>query len=446
MRRHPKKANIFIIFNFILISVVGLIAIYSASQFEGISSKLPAAFIKQIIWVVLGLSMMLILSQIDYDVFQKLSWVLYGIMLLALVLVLIKGDANRRWINLGVLKMQPSEFVKIPFIMVIASYLANKPIGAAQTTILDELKFIIISGVITVIPMLLILIEPDLGSSLIFPVILLGILFTANINFNLLAVFIFLAAATGTALIFEVLWLENVTDISPFLYKTLVMIKENLGIFLSMLLVLAGIMIVAFIFTITGFKVNYAAIIIIWIVITVGFGIGTKMGKFIKPYQRDRIMTFIKPGFDTKGSGWNVFQSRIAIGSGMTSGKGFLKGTQHRFKFLPERHTDFIFSVIGEEFGFIGGTFLIILYLILIIQIFLVSLYSNSVFGKLMAAGILFLFIFHIIENIGMAIGILPVTGLPLPLVSYGGSSFLSFSAALGIILNISKQSSISQD
>ncbi|HDS09387.1 MAG TPA: rod shape-determining protein RodA [Firmicutes bacterium] len=446
MRAHTKKINFYILLNFFVIALIGLAAIFSASQYEGTQTKLPPAFVRQIVWIISGLILMIILSQINHEIFEKLSWILFGIMAIALVFVLFKGGANRRWISFGALKMQPSEFIKLPFIMVVASYLASKPIGAAQTTLFDELKYIMVTGVITVFPVVLILIEPDLGSSLIFPVLLLAILFMANINFNLLAVFMFLALATGVALIFEVLWLENITDINPVVYKLLLIVKVNLGIFLSMLLVLGAAGVIALLVNFFGFKVNYGAIIIIWLTFTIGFMIGTKMGGLIKPYQRDRILTFVKPEFDTKGSGWNVFQSRIAIGSGMNAGKGFLKGTQHRFRFLPERHTDFIFSVIGEEFGFSGAIILIALYLILIFQIYLVAFYSNSVFGKLVAAGVMFLFIFHIVENIGMAIGILPVTGLPLPMISYGGSSFLSFSAAVGVILNISKQSSIAQD
>ncbi|MCK4666466.1 rod shape-determining protein RodA [Candidatus Dependentiae bacterium] len=445
MKKTSKKLNLLILINFILIALIGVLAISSASQHEADTIKLSAPFVKQLIWIILGMILIAVLSQIDYEIFRKLSWIFYFIIVLTLIFVLFKGGESRRWINLNMIKLQPSEFMKLPFIMVISAYISKRTVLSTQPSILEELKVLAVTGILTVIPVFLIIIEPDLGSSLIFPFILIAILYVADININILFVIIFLCFSVGLSLVFEILWLEEITDISPFIMRIILIIKEHLGMFLSLLLILLMVILISIIINFLGLKVNYAAIIFIWLIFAIGFILGNKMGGFIKPYQRARIMTFVKPGFDSKGSGWNVLQSKIAVGSGMTRGKGFLKGTQHRFRFLPERHTDFIFSVIGEEFGFIGSGILIILYISLIIQIFLIAYYANSVFGKLLASGILFLFLFHIIENIGMAVGMLPVTGLPLPLVSYGGSSFLVFSAAMGILLNISKQSSFAQ-
>lgn len=445
MKQTGKNLNTFLIINFIALAICGLIAIYSASQMESAGGAFSTPFVKQIIWVILGLIIIFILSNIDYEIFLNMSWIFYIIVLLALVFVLFKGDESRRWFRVWIIKVQPSEFMKIPLILVLASYLSNKQLGEFQSTLTREIKVLAVTGIITIIPMFLIMIEPDLGSSLIFPVLLMAILFVAGLNLNIFLIIIFFAVALLVSIIFQVIWIENITDISPFLYQVLLIINEHLGLTLTLLSVLGITILISIIIRFLGFKVNYIMIFLVWLVFSIGFFVGTKAADSIKPYQRDRIMTFIKPEVDSKGSGWNVLQSKIAIGSGMVHGKGFLKGTQHRFRFLPERHTDFIYSVIGEEFGFIGGLFIILLYLAMIIQIFMVSFYASSSFGKFTAAGIMFLFLFHIVENIGMAIGILPVTGLPLPLISYGGSSFITFSIGIGLLLNISKQGSFTQ-
>ncbi len=158
---------------------------------------------------------------------------------------------------------------------------------------------------------------------------------------------------------------------------------------------------------------------------------------FLQPYQLNRLIGFIKPEIDPRGIGYNIIQVRIAIGSGQLTGRGFRQGPQNQLNFLPEQHTDFIFAVIGEEFGFIGAALIIILFVLLLLQIIKVALKAKDNFGKLITAGIIAMFFFHFIENVGMSLGIMPITGIPLPFISYGGSSMVTSMVAIGLILNI---------
>jgi rod shape determining protein RodA len=336
----------------LLISFFGVIAIYSAAGGG------ENTYIKQIFWIGLGLVGLIFIISIDYRVLAQYAYFLYAIILAALVAVEFYGKmvfGAQRWLSLGPLSVQPSEMAKLVIIITLARFYSNSRKG--QTYRLHQL---IIPGLVTAVPCLLIARQPDLGTALVIAFIFLLISFIAGIN--------------GKSL---------------------------------MILMLIGVILLP----------------VAWY--------------NLKDYQRSRILTLLDPSSDTLGAGYNSHQSKIAVGSGGLLGKGFLAGTQTRLNFLPEKYTDFIFSVLAEELGFIVAATLIILYLFLILRAIEIALKAPDKLQVLIAAGVSGMLSLHIIFNIGMTMGLFPIVGLPLPFMSYGGSSMLTNLMGIGLLLNI---------
>jgi len=315
--------------------------------------------LKQLIAIGTGMGLMIFLLFIDYRHLDRWSYVIYFFTLVLLIFVLYHGRVvagSRRWIVLGMLRFQPSEIVKLSVIIVLGHYYSK--------VITDQglsFKDLIIPLILTGLPCLFILKQPDLGTS--------GL--------------IFLNASAMT-------WFVKVK-------------KRTLLVIIAILLICLP------------------------------------LGWFsLKDYQKERIQSFMDPNSDPLGSGYHVIQSKIAIGSGKMFGKGFLKGTQNDLAFLPEQHTDFIFSVLAEEFGFIGSITVIITYLMLILWILYVANSSKDVFSKIVSVGICAMIFWQVVINIGMVMGLMPVVGVTLPLISYGGSSIVTSLIGIGIVLNIS--------
>ncbi|MCL0052319.1 rod shape-determining protein RodA [Peptococcaceae bacterium] len=325
--------------------------------------------IKQVVWVLIGFGFMFaIIFFTSYESWRKYWKTLYVINLLMLAAVLVVGttvSGAQRWISLGSFVFQPSEFAKIIMIVTFATFLTHRE--RRLNRLIDLMPAFVFVG----LPILLILIQPDLGTSLVFLAIMLGMLFMAGANPKLLAGLI------GGSMLIGGGWLY-----AYFKYPDK-----------------------------------------IWIP--------------LHDYQIDRLTIFIDPYRDPLGDGYHIIQSQIAIGSGGIAGKGLFNGTQNQLNFLPEQHTDFIFSVVGEEFGFIGSIVLLLLFFIIIYRGIRIAYLSKDTFGTLLAIGIVSMLIFHVLVNIGMTIGIMPVTGLPLPFFSYGGSSMLTNLIAVGILQNI---------
>jgi rod shape determining protein RodA len=274
-----------------------------------------------------------------------------------LVAVMVLGQSAlgaQRWIQIGPITLQPSEFSKIIMIISLASILEDK-IGKLNT-----FKDLLPVAAYLAVPFLLVLKQPDLGTSLVFLAIFIGMIFAAGVNLRLLAMI---------------------------------------------------------------FGAGIACLPVLW--------------HFLKDYQKMRIMVFMDPNVDPLGSGYHIIQSKIAIGSGMLFGKGLFGGTQSQLNFLPENHTDFIFAVVGEELGFVGAAILLILYLILLYRGVKIAREASDNFGMLLAVGISSMLAFHVLVNVGMTTGIMPVTGIPLPLMSYGVSSLTTNMMSIGILLNI---------
>lgn len=374
MKFFKKELHTGLLFAVILTILYGCVIIFSASQaIESVAKARQMNFaFKQLIFFSVTLTIVFIIYFINLKHIANFSWVLYFITLALLILVMKFGKSShgaQRWIDVGPLVIQPSEFAKIAIILTLARYMSWN-LDKSQ-----KFYFIIIACLIVVIPLVLIVKQPDLGTAITIMPILISMLFMSGI-------------------------------------------KKRY--FLSML--------------------PFAAIpIVIVILAKNGFITTEEIRKalfFLKTYQQNRLLVFIDPNIDPKGMSYNLIQSQIAIGSGGFFGKGFLAGTQTHLKFIPERHTDFIFSVLGEEWGFIGGIVLLILYFFILHFGLNIAQTCEDYFCKLAAAGIVTLISFHIITNIGMTIGIMPITGVPLPFISYGGSSLLTMMILIGLLLN----------
>ena len=374
---------------------VGITTIYSASYNWdlGLAGNI---YEKQIIWALLGFIVMIITMVIPLKLFYAFAYVLYGLTVTLLILVLELGD--RRWFNIGPIHIQPSEFAKITTVLVLARFLAypNRDLTRARSFILPLL--------LVLVPILLVFKQPDLGTALVFSILILPMYFWAGVR----PVHLFFLISPALTLI---------CAFHPWMLVAIVVLLIGILFFERPRLVTASILLL----------VNLAVAIIapyMW-------------ENKLHDYQKRRILTFLDPDMDKLGAGYQVIQSKIAIGSGGLTGKGFLEGTQTKLAFLPEQHTDFIFSVICEEFGFIGAFFVLALFIFILWRALSIAVQTKSRFSSLTAIGLATILLFHIFVNIGMTIGIMPVTGLPLPFLSYGGSTLITNMVLIGLLLNI---------
>ncbi len=336
---------------------IGMLSVLSAS-YGGPHSSFHPLVVRQLMWIAAGLAVMLVAALIDYRALSTYAYLLYFVALALLGALSIVGHSTmgaRRWIALGFFHLEPSEVVKLALVLVMVRYLREEPPKGGI-----RLLQLIVPAVLVLIPVGLVLKEPDLGTALIMLAIAATLIFAGGLN---------LRALLGLALVG--------------------MLAAPLG----------------------------------W--------------HYLKPYQRQRLVSFINPQSDPLGAGYHVIQSEIAIGSGGEWGKGFLKGTQARLNFLPEQSTDFIFSVFAEEWGFAGSLVLIGLYAALIARGVWIARHARDRFGALLAIGLAALIFWQVAINIAMACGVLPVVGLTLPLVSYGGSSLIAMMAAMGVLISI---------
>ena len=361
-----KLQNISFFYILLIISIAGIgtIMLYSAAN----GDWSPWA-LNHLIRFGIGFALMIVLALIDVRVFMRYAYLFYFATLILLIIVEIGGHIGmgaQRWINLGFMKLQPSELMKIALVLALARYFHSTSLQNIETT-----KGIITPALMVIIPSFLVMTQPDLGTALM-------LIFTAG------AIFF----AVGVQL-----WKFGLVLLSAII-----------------------------------------SLPIVW--------------NLLHEYQQNRVLTFLNPERDPLGAGYHIIQSKIALGSGGIFGKGFLKGTQSHLNFLPEKHTDFIFTMLSEEFGMIGAVFVIILNMLLIVCSFAFALRSASYFGKLAAIGLATNFFLYVVINISMVLGLIPVVGIPLPLISYGGTVIISVMASFGIILsvNINRNLNIGKD
>ncbi|QJW45278.1 rod shape-determining protein RodA [bacterium BFN5] len=356
-RRLLKNLDFTLIFTVISIITTSLIIIGSATHINTPSEDRYWYVQRQGIFALINFILIFVMLHFDYKSLSRYANLLYFVNLIMLLAVMFVGQSAlgaQRWIQLGPISLQPSEFSKLIMIVSLANLLDKR------TGKLNTLKEVIPIFLYVGVPFLLVMKQPDLGTALVFLAILFGMIYVAGISSRLL-----------------------------------------------MMIVGSGL----------------AFMPIFW--------------HFLKDYQKMRLTVFIDPNVDPLGSGYHIIQSKIAIGSGMLFGKGLFGGTQSQLNFLPENHTDFIFAVIGEELGFIGAALILILYFIMLYRGIKIAGLARDNFGTLLATGITSMLTFHVLVNVGMTAGIMPVTGIPLPLMSYGVSALTTNLASIGILLNI---------
>jgi rod shape determining protein RodA len=359
-RKILKNFDIPLFINIVALVIMGLIAIYASTQTFSTEQSIRFVIIQSVAFA-LGLIAMGVIISIDYNQFGIFWKLVYFISILMLVAVLIPGIGKvnkgaRGWIDLGIVEMQPAEFAKIGIIITFAKLLENREDK------LNTFKDLLVPAIHVGIPIILIMLQPDLGNALVFIVFTVGMLFVAGINIK------FVWGSILTLLVsFPILW-------------------------------------------------NF----------------------ILLPHQKSRLTTFMNPYNDPLGDGYHVIQSMLAVGSGQITGKGLnAEDTMTNLNFLPEQWTDFIFSVISELTGFVGAAIIVVAFALFLFRLLHLSKIAKDQFGTLIIAGIFFMYLFQIVENIGMTIGLMPITGITLPFLSYGGSSMLTNMMAVGLVLNV---------
>nr|MEE4267628.1 rod shape-determining protein RodA [Candidatus Krumholzibacteria bacterium] len=367
-------------------------------------------FYRQLFWAFLSYAGLLVAGRTPLRYLENIAVPLFLFSLVLLAMILVAGPkigGAQRWLLIGPLRFQPSELAKVSTILLLASLLGKASEGEARLSVM------IGSFLATLVPLVLVLREPDLGTSLVFLAIWVGMVFWYGIPGILLA-------GAGSAV---------VCGIVSFYSDSILHQSWPWTAYIVLLVVVLYFA-----------RLGIAAKITILLLNTLtGVGIPFFWGK-LKAYQQERILTFFDPNRDAFGSGYQAIQSKVAIGSGGLFGTQYLKGTQKGLAFLPERHTDFVFSVIGEELGFVGAVFLLAVFLVILLQGIQIGTMARRPFARFLAIGVVSYFTFHVLVNVGITTGLLPVTGLPLPLLSYGGSNLLTSSIMLGLLLNVSSR------
>ncbi|HEO8420998.1 MAG: FtsW/RodA/SpoVE family cell cycle protein [Niallia sp.] len=365
--KNSSKVDYTLVLILMLLCLTSLIAIYGANS---------SYVLKQVLFYGVGIGIIIGVIRLDSDQLKKLTWYLYAFGLLLLVLLILAPESIAReingaksWFTLPGFSLQPSEFVKVFLVLALSRLIVEHQEKYIVKTIQSDFFLLFKIGGVTALPLFLVMLQPDLGTSLVFLAIMLGMVFISGISWKILTPIFSTFAVIATAVLYLVIWHPD------------------------------------------------------WI--TTYFG--------VKEYQMGRIYSWLDPYTYQSTTGYHLTQSLLAIGSGQTTGKGV--GTSEVV--LPENHTDFIFSVVGEEFGFIGASIIISLFFLLIYHITKVALETKNTFYTCMSVGIISMLCFHVFQNIGMTVGILPITGIPLPFISYGGSSLMGNMLSMGLIFSI---------
>ena len=400
------KIDWWLLLIYLALVIIGVTTIYAAAYNESHPNifDMSQHYGKQALFLGVSVFMGLIIMLIDAKFFNTFAYVIYGLSILTLLYVLVAGSTiagSKSWIQIGGFSFQPSEFAKFGTALAVAHYL-----GGINTDF-SKLKTQMVAYAMVLFPMMLVLLQGDAGSALVFLVFIL-VFYREGMSGNILLIGLF-----AVVLFLLTLWLS----------KWYVMI--------GLLIVFTILM-----FFIERSKKNIWKMIAVFAVsVMFVFSVDFFFYKVLKQHQRTRINIILGIEKDTRGVGYNLHQSKIAIGSGGFSGKGYMQGTMTKYNFVPEQHTDFIFCTIGEEFGWLGSLVLLSLYLALLIRIIMLAERQRSPFSRIYGYAIASIIFFHLMVNIGMTIGLMPVIGIPLPFLSYGGSSLLMFSLMFFVFL-----------
>jgi rod shape determining protein RodA len=404
-----KFDTIYFVTAFVLVAI-GIALIFSARY---ASEGGTPYYERQIAWLLLSLVLFLVILRIPLRFYEVFAYPIFGasIVLLVAVLFLGRGAGGAvRWFDLGPFHFQPSEWAKLAAVMAGARFLST----THRTSPWYKLSAM---AAICGVPALLVLREPDLGTALVFGAVFLGMVAWANIPAWTLALlitpFVSLIAASNVSAPTETATADPTVWLIFFGLLVLVLIIARPGFWPSVWMVI----------------VNVAA------------GVAAPLlWNRLHDYQKMRVLIFLDPSRDPQGAGYQIIQSKVAIGSGGIFGKGFLAGSQTHLKFLPAQHTDFVFAVLGEEFGLLGATLVLLLLAVLITRGFWFAQKTRNRFGSFLAVGISSIILFHVLVNVGMTLGMFPVTGLPLPFLSYGGSALLAMWVNIAIVLVVAER------
>jgi len=391
---------------YLLLVLTGWVNIYAAVYNEEHSSIIDFSqrYGKQLIWIIASLVIAFIIILIDAKFFSTFAYLIYGLSLVSLAGVLFAGTeiaGSRSWFQFGSIAIQPAEFAKFASCLAIAKYLSTFNVS------LYRLRNRIIASIIILTPAFLILMQNDTGSALVY-VSLILVLYREGLPGGILLTGFFMALLFVLALLIGNHYIIiGLVVLTALLYYFLNKSRKNILVLISLLLIATAYV----------YSVDYA------------------FDKLLEPHQKKRIHVLIGKEADLRGAGYNVHQSKIAIGSGGITGKGFLQGTQTKYNFVPEQDTDFIFCTIGEEWGYLGSLFVIGLFMALLLRLIKLAERQKSDFSRIYGYGVASIIFFHILVNIGMTIGLLPVIGIPLPFISYGGSSLWAFTILLFIFI-----------
>ncbi len=379
--------------------------VYDAEQAQNIFSfKLNSG--KQLIFIAGSVVIIIAIMILDFKFFDSFAYYLYAGVILLLVLVLIFGTeiaGNKSWFTIGAFRLQPSEFAKFATALAVAKYFSSRTIR------LDRINEQLKASLWVLVPIVLIILQGDVGTALVFFSFVLVYYREGLPNFYLITGVSAAAIFILTLIVDQVYLLIGVGIIGA------VLIGFNTRSLKNIMLIAAGIILVA------------------GVILSVDYTVSN----VLKPHQQNRLKALINPDADPLGYGWNVTQSKIAIGSGGTFGKGFLEGTQTKFDFVPEQSTDFIFCTIGEEHGWMGSLLLVVLFVTLMIRIVFIAERQKSNFARVYGYAVAAIFFIHFGINIGMTVGLFPVAGIPLPFFSYGGSSLWSFTILLFVLIKL---------
>lgn len=385
--------------------------------------------------VIIGIAVMIFMWVFDYEILDEYSDKLYilGLILLFLVLIIgVKDKGARSWFRLPFFSVQPSEFARISLLVFLSSYLSK------NRNILKDF-FGVVKIFLYISPFFILMLkQPDFSGILttIFPVLILFIVAGINIYyFYFFLIYLILVAVVPVVNVMANISPEILNNgIFRLIYSVSDFNLNTVYVIIAISVLISGLYWVLK----KMYMVRESGVfILIFIIITAGYISGIFIKNQIKPYQYKRIESFLYPEKDPLGSGYNIIQAQIAIGSGGFTGKGLFSGTQTRLGFIPERHTDFIISVIGEELGFIGMMIVIICYLVMLVRMKIIAVYSRHIFGYYLSVAFMGLFMGYFLINIGMILGFFPVAGVPLPFVSYGGSNMVASFIIIGILQSI---------
>jgi len=404
--RNSNEFNWPVLFAWAGLAIFGLIAIYSATQGE-VAQFLPDYiqnnFVRQSIWVGLSLTILVAIQFTSPRTFQGVAYLFYGVTIILAIITVFAGvevSGSRSWLSIFGLRLQVSEFLKLATILAVANYLTHKRDMTA-----NNVKTAFTTILLILLPAVIVILQNDTGTALVILSLIPVVLFWSGLPYGL-----------------------SLIMISPAIIGYFTVIGLPFGITAAVIIAIA----VLFLQKSRWYSLS---VLLLGLVVIIGTEVGLQ--HVLQPHQRARVEAFVNPSLDPQGAGWNVLQATTAVGSGGVTGKGFMEGTQTQLRFLPEQWTDFIYCVIGEEFGFIGSSILFLLYTFLFLRLMTMASNHKHPFAQLVIISVTFLYFTHFVINIGSATAVLPIMGVPLPFVSYGGSAFLANTIMLAVCLNL---------